>query len=373
MKFLKSGSIAFPLTLVLSLIVHAAAVSWVIRLPAPDLARLLTSSLVTATLESGATGGGGGYAGKETYAAGDGRNSAAGTGTGKSSDTGPEEQPPDKLTGPSPNGSAGDDAVAGPVDAPEAAEQVEARAQAADPSAAEEVLPVQPLKSAAYPQGIVSARRERFFFEIYWLGVYVGKAVLDASHQDDTLKITSQVHSAPFISTFYKVDDFAESTVRGNVPVRFRIRQREGKYRSDKETIFDSDGGRIVYFDYLKGTRVEHTVADRILWDVISGFFYLRTCSMEAGKTVNIDVFDSNKFLTSEVAVLGKERVQVADRGEVDAIVVRPVLKSEGLFQSKGEIRIWLSDDEDRVPLRVETKVPIGKVVAELKRMEREP
>jgi hypothetical protein len=56
--------------------------------------------------------------------------------------------------------------------------------------------------------------------------------------------------------------------------------------------------------------------------------------------------------------------------GEVGAVVVKPVLKSEGLFQNKGDISIWLSDDGNRIPLRVETSVPIGKVVAELRKVE---
>ncbi len=372
MKFLKNGSIAFPLTIVLSLAVHAAVVGWVVRFPAPDLAKLLTGGVITATLDSDVKGGGSGPARRATYAAGDEDTTAAGPGAEESPDKTPGVRSPDIRTGPAHSSIAPEDPASGPVDVPESSGQVEDASKAAAPSPIEDALQQQ-AAVAVSPGRIVSAGRERFFFEIYWLGVYVGRAVLEASNENGILRITSQVHSAPLISTFYSVDDFAESTVRGRVPVRFRIKQREGKYRSDKETIFDPEGGKVVYFDYLKGTRDEHTVTNQPLWDVISGFFYLRTRPMEEGKTVNIDIFDSNKFLTSEVAVLGKEKVLVAGRGEVDAIVVRPVLKSEGLFQNKGDIRIWLSDDENRFPLRVVTKVPIGSVVAELKRMEREP
>jgi hypothetical protein len=67
------------------------------------------------------------------------------------------------------------------------------------------------------------------------------------------------------------------------------------------------------------------------------------------------------------VSILRKEKVKVSGIGEVATVVVKPDLKSEGLFHRKGDIFIWLTDDEKRVPVKVETKVPIGKVVAELK------
>lgn len=213
--------------------------------------------------------------------------------------------------------------------------------------------------------------RESFYFDIYWLGIYVGKAILEASSESGVVKITSQVYSAPVISTFYKVEDYAESRVINGAPANFRIKQQEGRYKSDKETVFDFNSNKITFSNYLKGTKDEHQT-DRVLWDVISGFYFLRTQPLEVGKTVYIDIFDSNKILQAGVNVLRKEKIELPETGEIDTIVVQPVLKSEGLFQSKGDILIWLTDDENRVPIKVETKVAVGNVVAKLKVLETE-
>ncbi|MDA8431738.1 MAG: DUF3108 domain-containing protein [Nitrospiraceae bacterium] len=231
--------------------------------------------------------------------------------------------------------------------------------------------PAPVLRSGAVPR-LLHYTREKFYYDIYWIGIYVGSAVLEGSRDRGLVRITSEVHSAAFLSNFYKVEDFAESKVKDGLPLNFRIRQREGKYRSDKETRFDAENGKITYFDYLKGLRKDHEGKQGVFWDVISGFYFLRTKQLEPEKKIFIDVFDSNKFLNAEVSVLGRERVKFADKGEIDAIVVKPVLKSDGLFQNKGDIRIWLSNDENRFPVRVETKVPIGRVVAELKKVETE-
>lgn len=239
----------------------------------------------------------------------------------------------------------------------------------AEPTVLHEEGRPEPARISNYP---LNYSREKISFDIYWLGIYVGKAVLEAVNDAGTVKITSQIHSAPFISAFYKVEDYAESQLIKGMPSHFRIKQWEGRYRSDKETIFDMDGGKVIFFNYLKGTRAEHDIANSVLWDVISGFYFLRTQVFEVGKTVYIDIFDSNKFLKAEVNVIRKEKVKFAGKGETEAVVVKPVLKSEGLFQNKGDILVWLTDDENKIPVRVETRVSIGTVTAELKQVETE-
>ncbi|MEJ2696217.1 MAG: DUF3108 domain-containing protein [Candidatus Sulfobium sp.] len=218
--------------------------------------------------------------------------------------------------------------------------------------------------------GIFRSAGEKLYFDIYWMGIYVGNATLEETGRGAKVTITSEVHSAPVISVLYKVKDHASSTVVDGKPVNFRIRQREGRYRSDKETRFDPDNGRITYFDYRKGIKAEHEVENMRVWDVISGFYHLRTLALETGKTLSIDVFDSNKMLKAEAHVLRKEKVAFPGKGEVDAFVIKPVLRSEGLFKHRGDILIWLTGDKSRIPVRVETRVSIGKVVAELKRVE---
>ena len=219
------------------------------------------------------------------------------------------------------------------------------------------------------PFQVLRSKKEKLFYDISWLGIYVGKAVLEANYDRDTVKITSRANSASLISTFYTVEDFAESLIIKGRASHFRIKQREGKYRSDKETIFDASSRKVKYFDHLKGKKNECDIEGTV-WDILSGFYYLRFQPLIVGKVVYIDIFDSNKLLKAEVSVLRKEKIAASGRGEMNTIVVKPDLKSEGLFHRKGDVFIWLTDDEARIPVRLETKIPIGKVVAELKNSE---
>jgi hypothetical protein len=229
-----------------------------------------------------------------------------------------------------------------------------------------------PLNQDEKRTALLKPWREKLYFELYWLGIYVGNATFEAVHSNGELKITSQAHSTPFVSTFYKVEDYAESRIVDGAPVHFRIKQHEGKYRSNKETIFDQNGKKITYFNHLKETKEEHPMEGSALWDVISGFYYLRTHALETGKTISLKVFDSNKFLTAEVTVMGRERIEDTNQKVIDTVIVKPVLNSDGLFKNKGTILVWFTDDEHRIPVKMETEVPVGKVIAKLMSRESE-
>ncbi len=83
------------------------------------------------------------------------------------------------------------------------------------------------------------------------------------------------------------------------------------------------------------------------------------------GRPEYIDIFDSKKLWNTEVQVLRKERVRVP-AGEFDTIVIKPLLKSEGVFMKKGEIYIWLTDDDKKIPVMIKSKVKIGNFKVKL-------
>ena len=214
---------------------------------------------------------------------------------------------------------------------------------------------------------LLPVSKESFFYDIYWLGIHVGEAALEASNNNGVIRITSRVNSDPFISAFYKVEDYAESNMINGKPSTFKTKQNEGKKRSDKETFFNIEKQTVLHINHIKETTDEHSINTAVLWDLLSGFYYLRTQNLNIGEAVYINIFDSNKFYQAEVQVIKKDTIKLLNEKETSAMLVKPILKSEGLFQNKGDISIWLTDDEAKTPVRVETEVSIGKVTAELK------
>ncbi|OQX58691.1 hypothetical protein B5M50_04005 [candidate division KSB1 bacterium 4484_219] len=96
-----------------------------------------------------------------------------------------------------------------------------------------------------------------------------------------------------------------------------------------------------------------------------SALYYVRTQDLIVGTSIAVDNYASGKIYPLEVKVLRRERVKVP-AGVFDCIVVKPILKSTGIFQQKGSLKVWLTDDRRRMPVLMKSEIVIGSIVAEL-------
>jgi hypothetical protein len=100
-------------------------------------------------------------------------------------------------------------------------------------------------------------------------------------------------------------------------------------------------------------------------FDPLSSFYYIRTLKPQVGRSVYVEVLDNKKLWNVEVQIIRRERVSTR-LGDFDTIVIKPLLKSEGIFNRRGDMYIWLTDDDRHVPVKLQTKVALGRVTATL-------
>lgn len=227
-------------------------------------------------------------------------------------------------------------------------------------------------ENQARPNGFTRFINEKMKFDIYWMGIYAGFATMRVTGDGDEIRIITEVHSSPFISNFYYVNDRAESTIYRGKPRHFYIKQIEGKYRGHKETHFNYESGEITFINHIKNKVTVHRGVDRLYMDLLTGFYFVRTQPIGPENSVFVDIFDSDKFGRVEVKAIREEVIETELMKEVNSILIKPELLTEGLFRRRGDIYIWLSNDERKIPLRVETKISAGKVTAELREYSKE-
>ncbi len=206
-------------------------------------------------------------------------------------------------------------------------------------------------------------------YQLSWNGIHAGTSELAITPDKNFLKITSVARSAKMISLFYEVRDKVESECKKTsfYPIKYRIKLREGSHRRDKEVIFPQKGSdeKAVYIDYRSKEKGEYKIPQHIL-DPLSGFYYVRTLPLVVGHSVFLKIFDSKKVWDMEVKVLKKEKVNTW-LGTFNTILIKPILKSEGIFLKKGDVYIWLTDDDRRIPVMLESELPVGSVKAIIK------
>jgi len=209
---------------------------------------------------------------------------------------------------------------------------------------------------------------ERLVFTVNYGFVTAGEAVMAVPAYDSVAgrkcyRVEFTVNSLPSFSWIYKVEDryLTFIDVDAIVPWKFEQHIREGSYRRD----FIAD------FDQVKHVAVTTEGSYPIpeyVHDIMSAFYFARTLDFtnsEPGDGTILNNFYKDKTHELKVNFLGRQELEV-EAGTFKTIVVEPLVKEGGLFKSEGRIVVWLSDDERKIPVRVNTKVVIGSIDTEL-------
>ena len=175
--------------------------------------------------------------------------------------------------------------------------------------------------------------------------------------------ILSTTETSSFFSTFYRVRDKVESImdIDGLFSWRFEKHLREGKYWSDRVLVFDPAHNRVFY-------KRDTVSVPLYTQDILSAFYFVRTLPLEIGKSIDLDHCGDGKLYPLRVLVHGREKVDVP-AGSFTCLVIEPVLKGEGLFQQKGRLRIWVTDDERKLPVLMKSEILIGTIDVRLKKI----
>lgn len=205
---------------------------------------------------------------------------------------------------------------------------------------------------------------EQLTFSVEYFGISAGYATLSVHegrlfHGRPTYHLVAQARTHPAFEWFFKVRDRIESYMdkQGLFSWRYEKHLREGSYKNHSV---------IAYLQLEQKVSKDNgkQVVDAPPWtqDVLSEFYYFRVLPLNIGETITIPVVaDNAKVYELIVKVIKKERITVP-AGTFDCIKVEPFLKFEGLFQHKGKMHIWVTDDNRRVPVLIKSQIVIGTI-----------
>lgn len=211
---------------------------------------------------------------------------------------------------------------------------------------------------------------EKLVYDVSWTGVTAATTVQEVNAKGNDLHIVSTTRSSGWLNTFFSVDDRAEAVIaKGEsdtfgFPKYFHEKINEGRYHALKEARFDAPSCRVETKDLLKKTQKTDSISSRT-YDSLSVIYFVRSMDLVPGKSVYVDIYDCKRLWKTEVKVLRREEISTP-LGEFKTIVVKPILKAEGFFARTGDVTVWLTDDAHRVPVKMTTKVKIGKITATL-------
>ncbi len=184
--------------------------------------------------------------------------------------------------------------------------------------------------------------------------------------------------SSPLFSMFYSVDDVAETFVDYEtlLPHSYEIHVDESKQVRETRTFFDHKAGKATMWD-RKQKKNEKLEKKKIEWDllaysqnVFSAAYYLRNFTLKVGKKLKVRVGHEGKNIEMTAEVVRRETI-FTKIGKFDTFVVKPQFDIDGKFKPTGENYLWLTADDRKFIVRMESKIKIGTIVGEVQKLKR--
>lgn len=147
---------------------------------------------------------------------------------------------------------------------------------------------------------------------------------------------------------------------------------KEGNYRKNEVTKFDHQVNLIEtqVKDKKTGKFKEpiYYPAPKNVRDMLAGYLYMRTIdfsTMKKGDVFTVKGFFEDTFYELDVRYKGKDKIKTK-AGKFHALKLVPIMPNNELFDGENSIAVWISDDKNKIPLKVEAKMFIGKTAVEL-------
>ncbi len=213
-------------------------------------------------------------------------------------------------------------------------------------------------------------------YKIHWGFVSIGEGTIDVSptlyrvNNRVCYKVNVFGKTTGTIEWTYKVRDTWRSYIDTSalLPQQFYVNIQENKYRKE-ETVFFDHMKKTVRSEEKNQETKEFSIPSNVQ-DLISGYYYLRTLDFNKfheGDTIAVKAFFDDEFYDFKVRYRGKGEVKTKF-GKIKCIQVTPVMPPNKLFSGDNPIRVWISDDKNKIPVKVEADIFMGAIELELKK-----
>lgn len=232
---------------------------------------------------------------------------------------------------------------------------------------------------------------EKLVFDVEWNPPWylfflppmqAGDAELSLSDEFDygggkAVKILFTAHSSGTFARLVgiRIDDRYEFITNPDTFCTYRAfkQEREGKRKRDIEVVYkpESRSLHIRELDLALTPPKLKRDEDRAdipecVQDIFSAVYAIRRKEFSAGATYRSIVGDNDKVKEVQSRIEKSEQVQTP-AGIFKAWKVDTVSVLGGLFKGGGQLKVWLTADENKLPVQLEIKVNLGTVSVKLK------
>lgn len=211
---------------------------------------------------------------------------------------------------------------------------------------------------------------------IIWLSA--GEVTFTVSEKEGSYHLIADGKTYPSYEWFFKVRDRYECTIDQEtlLPLTSIRDVKEGKYILYDKMTWKHDAEKVVS---LRGDSREKAISREFelkscVHDLLSAIYHTRNLdlqTMQSNQTFPLDIFMDKTNYSLRVTYQGKENEKrIRGLGKFNTHKLSPELISGGVFEEGDEMIVWVSNDQNNLPLLVESPLSVGSVKAVLKSYE---
>lgn len=220
------------------------------------------------------------------------------------------------------------------------------------------------IKNTAFQAGETSV------FRVYYtLGVYIAAGEASFTVTPERLNnrpvyhITGEGKTYSFYDSFFRVRDKYETFMdtASMQPLKFIRNVDEGGYKKYENVTFNRQTNTAVTNNGVFKTP-------DCIQDVLSAIFYARNINFNKYKVddkIPFTMFLDNEVYNLYIRYMGKETIKTK-YGKFKAIKFKPLLVKGTIFEGGEKMLVWVSDDANHLPLRVESPISVGSIKVDM-------
>lgn len=214
------------------------------------------------------------------------------------------------------------------------------------------------------------------YYSLPPLKLSAGEVTFRLEEEGDSYRLTAKGKTYSGYEWFFKVDDYYETEVdKLTLLPRHSIRDiSEGDYNMYEEVDFDIDNKKVNvqrgtnHFDLDNGEDFE---IENCVSDVLSLLYVLRTANvdnMKVGEEVPMSLFIDKEEFNLKMTYKGKNsNKKIPGMGRYKTKVFEPEVVKGTVFKGDSGMKVWVSDDANRIPMMIKAPVSVGSIKAVIK------
>lgn len=213
---------------------------------------------------------------------------------------------------------------------------------------------------------------EKMTFEIKWSFIKAGEVNLEILPHEN-LDGTKDFHflytakTTKFVDVFYKVRDRIESYTDMDITHSLFYKSiHQGKSQKNITVEFNWIKNEAQYSN--KGNKNEPIPITGDTFDPLSVFYAFRVGELDIDNELKLHITDGKRTVKAIARVIKRQKIKVKGK-RYNTILIEPKMEGVGGVFKKSKnakLKIWITDDKRRIPVRIKSKVAVGSFVADL-------